>query len=357
MSTPAQAATLAAELARLMDMVETEGVSLDGLAALVPETFSAHWQQTLDFLKIVTEAWPAHLAEQKLLSAAGRRNAVIRAEARRLTAMPPKGPVIVAGVTGSIPGDRRADARRRRAFRTAPSFCPRSIRRSTTRAGMPSVGQPDHPEHPQFGLKKLLDGLGVTRRDVAILSGADESAVAGARARVCRRGDAPLRHDRALAGLCGRRAHGQGAERARGPEPHRGADGPGRGRGRLADPAPGGRDAGPDGRACLARPPACAPRRRPPRSLGHQGRQLGRPPVREDGARRVPRSHPRGRRQELCARRADGAPEASADPPRPRSVRGAPRGACARDRGLPHALPRRGPRRRRRGARACRVRR
>ncbi len=37
-ATPAQAVTLAAELARLMDMVETEGVSLDGLQTLVPET-------------------------------------------------------------------------------------------------------------------------------------------------------------------------------------------------------------------------------------------------------------------------------------------------------------------------------
>ncbi len=44
-NTPAQAAHLAAELARLMDMVETENVPLDGLAALVPDEYSEHWQQ------------------------------------------------------------------------------------------------------------------------------------------------------------------------------------------------------------------------------------------------------------------------------------------------------------------------
>src|SRR5690606_24173296 len=102
-ATTAQAAILAKELAQLMDMVETEDVSLDGLAGLVPETFSEHWQKTLEFLEIVTQFWPAHLAESGMLSAAARRNAVIRAEAERLVAAPPDAPVIVAGVTGSIP--------------------------------------------------------------------------------------------------------------------------------------------------------------------------------------------------------------------------------------------------------------
>jgi ATP-dependent helicase/nuclease subunit B len=181
MSTPAQAATLAAELARLMDMVETEGVSLDGLAALVPETFSAHWQRTLDFLKIVTEHWPAHLAEQKLLSAAGRRNAVIRDEARRLAAMPPKGPVIVAGVTGSIP----ATVELMRAVAALPNgaIVLPALDMALDEASWDAI-VPDHPEHPQFGLKKLLDGLGVERRDVAILPGAGGGSGEAARARL-----------------------------------------------------------------------------------------------------------------------------------------------------------------------------
>jgi ATP-dependent helicase/nuclease subunit B len=179
MSTPAQAATLAAELARLMDMVETEGVSLDGLAALVPETFSAHWQRTLDFLKIVTNAWPAHLAEKGLLSAVGRRNAVIRAEARRLSAMPPKGPVIVAGVTGSIP----ATVELMRAVAALPNgaIVLPALDTALDDASWDAI-VPDHPEHPQFGLKTLLDGLGVRRRDVTTLPGADGSPSTGARA-------------------------------------------------------------------------------------------------------------------------------------------------------------------------------
>ncbi len=87
-NTPAQAAHLAAELARLMDMVETENVPLDGLASLVPDEYSAHWQATLEFLKIITTFWPAYLAEKKLLSPAERRNRGILAEAERLTKAP-----------------------------------------------------------------------------------------------------------------------------------------------------------------------------------------------------------------------------------------------------------------------------
>ena len=104
--TPAQAAHLAAELARLMDMVETERPGeavLDKLGELVPEELSEHWQQTIEFLKIITETWPAYLAEKGLLSPAERRNRAILAEAKRLAATKPDGPVIVAGVTGSIP--------------------------------------------------------------------------------------------------------------------------------------------------------------------------------------------------------------------------------------------------------------
>ena len=40
-------AQAAAELANLMDMVETEAVSLESLSTLVPEAYSEHWQKTI----------------------------------------------------------------------------------------------------------------------------------------------------------------------------------------------------------------------------------------------------------------------------------------------------------------------
>jgi ATP-dependent helicase/nuclease subunit B len=163
--TPAQAANLAAELARLMDMVETEGASLDGLADLVPDEYSAHWQSTLEFLKIVTSAWPAYLAAKEQLAPADRRNRAIIAEAERLRSSPPSGPVIVAGVTGSVPATVELMA-------------------AVTELDQGALVLPgldlllddetwttikDHPEHPQFGMHKLLAELGVDRNEVRLL--------------------------------------------------------------------------------------------------------------------------------------------------------------------------------------------
>ncbi len=165
--TPSKAANLAADLCRLMDMVETEGVDFSGLEQLGPDEFSEHWQHTLDFLKIVTSAWPAHLSEKAVLSPAERRNRAILAEAARLATAPPSGPVIVAGVTGSIPATvalMRSVARLPQGALVLPG-----LDTHLDEEGWQAVGS--HPEHPQFGLKKLLDALGLRRKDVRALAG------------------------------------------------------------------------------------------------------------------------------------------------------------------------------------------
>lgn len=179
-STPAQASVLAKELAALMDMVETENVSLDGLAKLVPEMFSEHWQKTLQFLEIVTQAWPGYLAQSGHLSAVGRRNAVIRAEANRLATSPPDAPVIVAGVTGSIP----ATVELMRAVAGLPqgAIVLPALDTDLDAESWSTIG-PEHPEHPQFGLKKLLDQLGCERSAVQRL-GEHASEAARARSRL-----------------------------------------------------------------------------------------------------------------------------------------------------------------------------
>ena len=69
-----QALSLAAALGRLMDQIYTEGRNLSDLSSLAPEEFADHWQITLDFLKILSERWPAILAENGVIDAADRRN-------------------------------------------------------------------------------------------------------------------------------------------------------------------------------------------------------------------------------------------------------------------------------------------
>ncbi|MGN6144696.1 MAG: double-strand break repair protein AddB, partial [Mesorhizobium sp.] len=55
----ADAVWLARDLCALMDEIETEGADWAGLAGLVEGNLAGWWQVTLDFLKIVTENWPA----------------------------------------------------------------------------------------------------------------------------------------------------------------------------------------------------------------------------------------------------------------------------------------------------------
>jgi ATP-dependent helicase/nuclease subunit B len=165
---PAQSAQLAKGLASLMDMIETEAADVTKLAELVPEGFSGHWQRTLDFLRIVTEAFPAYLRERDLVSPAQRRNLALAAEARLIAAHPPAGLVIVAGITGSVPataGLMRAVAGLPGGVIVLPGLDP-----SLDAAAWSEV-RDRAPSHPQHRLARLLQTLGIAREAVVALPG------------------------------------------------------------------------------------------------------------------------------------------------------------------------------------------
>lgn len=166
-ASPAHGVHLARELARLMDMVETEQKDLGNLAPMVPDTYSEHWKKTLQFLEIVTASWPLVLAERGLTSPAEARNRRILAETRRLEEHPPSGPVIIAGVTGSVPATlelMRVVANLDRGAIVLPA-----LDMALDDASWGEVAH--HAEHPQFGLARLLAALGAERGDVAVLAG------------------------------------------------------------------------------------------------------------------------------------------------------------------------------------------
>ena len=196
-TTPAQAAALAEELIALIESAEREGVTFSNLADLVPEQFSAHWQDTLKLLRIVTEQWPAYLADQKLLSPTERQNILIKAEAARLGAQRVTAPVIAAGEVGGV----AAVAELLHAVALSPTGAvvlpgldltldDESWERigGTRRSGDGEVAEhiasTDHPEHPQYGHKLLLDAMGAKRGDVQTVSGTDPDAHALTRVRL-----------------------------------------------------------------------------------------------------------------------------------------------------------------------------
>lgn len=158
--TPDQAALLAAELGRLLDQVQTEGLGFDRLAGLVPDSYAEHWQITLDFLKILTSVWPQVLAAEGCLDPADRRNRLLRAQADLWQAAPP-GPVLAAGLTGSVPAaaDLLAVVARLPEGRVVLPGLDRSLDADSWDA----LGE----THPQYTLKRLLDRLGLQREQVA----------------------------------------------------------------------------------------------------------------------------------------------------------------------------------------------
>ena len=179
-ASPADAIWLARNLAELIDSMETEERAWSELAALKTEDHALWWQLTAQFLEIASSFWPARLDELSKSSPARTRNALLRAEARRIAAAAHAGPVIVAGSTGSVPATAELIA--------AVAALPQGI---VVLPGLDTAmpeehwrlvapdqrrGEPADPtarSHPQYGLSHLLKYLKLTRADAATLAEAD----------------------------------------------------------------------------------------------------------------------------------------------------------------------------------------
>jgi ATP-dependent helicase/nuclease subunit B len=164
----ADALWLARDLGRLIDEMETAGADWARLAGLVDSDLADWWQLTLDFLAIVTEYWPKALAERQRSNPAAHRNAMIRAEAARLKRGGSEGPVIAAGSTGTIPATAEllaAIARLPQGAVVLPGLDKRLEAEAWALLGEPSAS-PSVYGHPQFGLRRLIDAIGLGRGDI-----------------------------------------------------------------------------------------------------------------------------------------------------------------------------------------------
>ncbi|PHP68956.1 double-strand break repair protein AddB [Zhengella mangrovi] len=171
----ADALWLARDLTALMDEIETEGAGWDKLGLLADGDLAHWWQVTVKFLEIVTASWPAHLASIRRSNPAAHRNALIEAEAERLRCQAPRGPVIAAGSTGSIPATARllgVIARLDQGAVILPGLDTGLDEESWSLIGNPQAA-PSVFGHPQYALKKLLARLGIDRREVTAIAGAE----------------------------------------------------------------------------------------------------------------------------------------------------------------------------------------
>ncbi|HJS31510.1 MAG TPA: double-strand break repair protein AddB, partial [Alphaproteobacteria bacterium] len=177
-SRPDLAVALAGELARFLDQVQTERLDFSALKKLAPDEYARHWQQTLDFLSILTGAWPRVLKQEGAIDPAERRDRALAMLARQWTRRPPREPVIAAGSTGTIPATAELLAVVARLPQGAVVLP--GLDRELDDASWAELDD----THPQFGMAQLLNRLGATREDVADWPGAAPSAAAHARARL-----------------------------------------------------------------------------------------------------------------------------------------------------------------------------
>lgn len=151
------AVDLAAELARLLDQVQTERLDFSGLEKLAPEEYAEHWRRTVKFLEILTDNWPKILDTEGAIDPIDRRNRVLAALAGLWTRHPTKDPVYAAGTTGSIPAV--ADLLGVVARLPQGAVVLPGLDRDLDDESWAELDE----THPQYGLSRLLARLGVER--------------------------------------------------------------------------------------------------------------------------------------------------------------------------------------------------
>ncbi len=157
-----QAVLLARSLGQLVDQVQTERLSFDGLKDLAPGDLSDHWQATLKFLRIVTRVWPEVLAEEGTIDPVDYRTRLLAWQCAAWEDKSPDHPVIAAGATGGIPAvvDLLTTVAR---LPIGEVILP-GLDQILDDESWDAVGTEE--SHPQFGLYRLLARLGVDRSAV-----------------------------------------------------------------------------------------------------------------------------------------------------------------------------------------------
>ncbi len=189
-SSSAESLWLAREIGALVDQMETEEISWENLELLVPkrDEYANWWQLTLDFLQIAMKSWPEYLKQIDAIDPATHRRLLLDIRTAQLEQQETDGPVIAAGSTGSIPATARflkAVSQLKQGAVILPGLDTSMDQEAwlevsrfsdnNNKPGYDKKSQNQHTgceDHPQFGLAKLLNTLGISRDEVKILESA-----------------------------------------------------------------------------------------------------------------------------------------------------------------------------------------
>ncbi len=163
-ATPRQALLLTESLVALIDQIETEEVSFDGLSALYDFTdLAGHREAVTGLLDHVQAGYATLKARTNRIGGSHRRNDLIRRLAESIASGAAQGPFVVAGSTGTNPATRallKAVASRPDGTVIFPG-----LDLAMDDADWLAIT----PTHPQNGLKNLLGDLEAARSDVRSL--------------------------------------------------------------------------------------------------------------------------------------------------------------------------------------------
>ncbi|MGK2912590.1 MAG: double-strand break repair protein AddB [Sphingobium sp.] len=174
----AEAIRLAQALGSTLDQLIIEQIDPRRLDELdISGELSTHWQKSLQLFEILLKHWPQILAERGMIDMADRRNRLLAHIMRRWAESPPPGFVIAAGISTTAPAIAALLRQITRMDRGQVVLA--DLDQNMTTDEWDAIGPfpPDpvtgrsrrpHETHPQYGLKRLLDQMGLAREEVAL---------------------------------------------------------------------------------------------------------------------------------------------------------------------------------------------
>ena len=168
---PDQLIELAASLAQLLDQMQRADVSADDLRNALPDDMARHWQAVYQCLEIIVSHWPAILAEAGLIDPVERQQKLLNHLFDEWADLPPKGPVFLAGTTGSVPTTRRLMTLMM-GWQDGAIILP-ALSTQLSPSDIEAIRR--DRSHPQFPLIDTLDALECTPADARLWPGCDIS--------------------------------------------------------------------------------------------------------------------------------------------------------------------------------------
>jgi ATP-dependent helicase/nuclease subunit B len=164
---------LAGDLATLLD--EADDVELDfsrALENIVPADLASHWQTTLQFLDIVTHAWPLILAEMGMLNPAARQSRLIDAQAQAWATSRPPGKIwlVAREANPALARLARVVAGLAQGTVILPDYDPRLVDEDF---------EAIVDSHAQSSIARLLGAIGARRADIALWPAPPSNVPAG----------------------------------------------------------------------------------------------------------------------------------------------------------------------------------